>query len=142
MPQCLFIFTTNPTTADLGVRVCTVSYPGDIIRAHVKERGARREFRYSTIRVTCRSCVTTVGSKHFVFQVQPNSLDFCLWRYLKTIVHSAPTENEQILQKRKCCVCQTIRNRPGNCKSLCDSPCVLCVDACIAPGGGHSGHWL
>lgn len=47
---------------------------------------------------------------------------FCLWRYLKTTVHSTPTENEQTLQKSKFCVCQTIRNCPGNCKRLCDSP--------------------
>ena len=41
---------------------------------------------------------------------------FLSMEILKTIVHSAPTENEQTLQKRNFCFCQTIRNRPGNCK--------------------------
>lgn len=70
---------------------------------------------------TCRSSVMLVARRHFVFEVHPSPLDFLSMGYFKTTVHSAPFENEQTLQKRNFCVCQTIRNRPGICERLCDS---------------------
>jgi hypothetical protein len=56
--------------------------------------------------------------KHFIVELQPprtfilNPPDSYPWRHSKTLLYSAPIENEEALHERVFDACQTIRNRP------------------------------
>jgi hypothetical protein len=56
--------------------------------------------------------------KHLVLELQAprtsifNPLDSYPWRHSKTLVYSAPIENEEALHEPMFDACQTIRNRP------------------------------
>ena len=62
--------------------------------------------------------------KRFVLELQPSRtsiftpLDSYSWRHSKTLVYSAPVENEEALHERMFDACQTIRNRPQTFESV------------------------
>lgn len=65
-----------------------------------------------------------------------NSLYFCLWGHLKSLVYSTPIETEEELRNRIVASCQTIRNTPGIFQRVRGSMRRR-AEACILAEGGH-----
>jgi hypothetical protein len=70
-----------------------------------------------------------------------NTLDSYPWRHLKTLVHAAPVDNEEVLYHRTVDACQTIHNYPGIFERMRRSM-VRRVEACTESHGGHFEHFL
>jgi hypothetical protein len=70
-----------------------------------------------------------------------NPLDLYLWGHLKSLVYTAPVDNEESLHHRILDTCQTIRNYPGIFERMLWSM-TRRVEACIESHEGHFKHLL
>jgi hypothetical protein len=70
-----------------------------------------------------------------------NPLDFYLWRYLQSLMYSAPADNKEALHHRVMVACQTNSNYPAIYEWMQRSM-TRRVEACIEYHGGRFEHLL
>ena len=81
------------------------------------------------------------------FKIQPpysphfSTLYFYPWIHFKTILYSAPNENEDKLQQHMFMSCQPINNHFRTFEILRQSM-IRRVHACISSRGGHFKNWM
>jgi hypothetical protein len=92
-------------------------------------------------KVHINTCPTDNSRGNTQQRVDLSLVEFYLWGHLKSLLYSAPIENEEIVHQRIFDGCQTMRNRPGMSESMRQS-LNRRIHVCIDLVGGHFEHLL